>query len=66
MGMVYLGVNLEECFEFGEVRRGVIGEDGCEFLGDGEVGVVDGGDDVLEGEEEWRFFLGDVLVDVVS
>lgn len=60
-------VNLEECFELSEVRRGVIGEDGGEFLGDGEVGVVDGGDDVLEGEEEWRFLdvLGDVLVAVV-
>ena len=33
----------------------MIGEDVGEFLGDGEVGVVDGGDDVLEGEEEWRF-----------
>jgi len=31
-----------------EVRSGVIGDDGGEFLGDGEVGVVDGGDDVLE------------------
>jgi len=53
-------VNLEQCFELSEVRGSngsgaMIGEDGCEFLGDGEVGVVEGGDNVLEGDGEWCF-----------
>lgn len=44
-------VNLEQCFDLSEVfgtTEVMIGEDVGEFLGDGEVGVVDGGDDVLE------------------
>lgn len=44
-------VNLEQCFELSEVfgtTKVMIGEDVGEFLGDGEVWGVEGGDDVLE------------------